>query len=36
MVKMVNFMFCAFFHNLKKCNEKKIAHDVPQLEVFLC
>ena len=29
MVKMVNFMLCAIFHNLKKCNEKKIAHDVP-------
>lgn len=33
---MVNFMFCTFFHNLKKFNEKKIAHDVPQLEIFLC
>ena len=30
------FYVLCIFHNLKKCNEKKIAHDVPQLEIFLC
>ena len=33
---MVNFMLCAFFHgSKKKCNEKKNAHDIPELEILL-
>ena len=35
-IKMVSFMSCAFSTVLKNLMRKKMAPDVPHLEVFLC